>query len=150
MVLYEVMTLEDYEEVHALWLQTPGMGLNAFDDSKEGLGRYILRNPSTSFVARIDKSMVGCILCGHDGRRGYIYHLAVAQTCRKQGIARELVRHSLEALHQEGIGKVAFVVFGDNEGGNAFWTHLGFMERPDLVYRNKVIADVEMGFIKIT
>ncbi|MFA7119248.1 MAG: GNAT family N-acetyltransferase [Sphaerochaetaceae bacterium] len=149
MVQYGLMTIIDYESVQKLWRKTPGMGLNAIDDSKEGLERYLRRNPTTCFVAKKEGRVVGSILSGHDGRRGHIYHLAVEVDERHQGIGSELVRLSLESLRLEGIFKVSFAVFRDNAVGNAFWEHLHFDERTDLVYRNKVITDAKMGWCKI-
>jgi ribosomal protein S18 acetylase RimI-like enzyme len=143
-VTISAMTMNDYEGVYSLWVNTPGMGLNNLDDSREGIEKYLKRNPSTCFVAREEERIIGVILCGHDGRRGFIHHTAVALDERNKGTGRELVRRALEALRAEGIHKVALVVFGRNEIGNAFWEKLGFGERGDLVYRNKVISEKEM------
>ncbi|MCL1838810.1 MAG: hypothetical protein FWG47_05780 [Propionibacteriaceae bacterium] len=86
------MTIADYEQVHSLWLNTPNMGLNDLDDSKAGISKYLIRNPNTSFVATNDDVIVGAILCGHDGRRGFIYHLVVAQTDRTLSINTALTK----------------------------------------------------------
>ncbi len=134
------MSIGDYEEIHRLWMNTPGMGLNTTDDSKPGIEKFLKRNPETCFVALEDEEITGIILSGHDGRRGYIYHLAVKMEKRMQGLGQELVEHALKALGREGINKVAFVVFRKNQGGNAFWQKLGFEKREDLVYRNKEIG----------
>ena len=131
----------DYPELRRLWLATPGMGLNDYDDSPQGLARFLDRNPATCFTARRNGVLVGCILSGHDGRRGYIYHLAVAENCRRQGIGRQLVEAALAALGREGIAKAALVVFADNESGNQFWQRMGFTLRPDLNYRNRIIHE---------
>lgn len=138
------MTIEDYDEVRDLWMNTPGMGLNTLDDSLEGIAKYLRRNPTTCFVARNGKDVLGAILSGHDGRRGFIYHTAVRVSERTKGIGKRLVAKAIEALRNEGINKVAFVVFKENGTGNAFWEALGFDERTDLVYRNKTIATREM------
>lgn len=138
------MTIEDYDEVRDLWMNTPGMGLNTLDDSREGIAKYLRRNPTTCFVARNGSELLGAILSGHDGRRGFIYHTAVRVSERNKGIGRRLVDTAIEALRNEGVNKVAFVVFKGNETGNAFWEALGFDERTDLVYRNKTIAMQEM------
>jgi ribosomal protein S18 acetylase RimI-like enzyme len=139
------MTAEDYEDVYSLWACTPGMGLNPIDDSEAGIRRYLARNPSTCFVARDDDSkVVGCVLSGHDGRRGFIYHLSVDQESRNRGIGRALVDSAITALQNEGIIKVALVVYESNELGNGFWERIGFEKRPDLVYRNKVIHPGEV------
>ncbi len=131
------MQLKDYEKVYALWTGTAGMGMRSLDDSFEGIQKFLQRNPGISFVAEEREELVGVLLCGHDGRRGYIYHAAVRSDCRKQGIGRALVDASLKALKAEGIHKVALVAFKTNELGNAFWESEGFEERKDLIYRNK-------------
>ena len=140
---FRVMTVADYDELYDLWLHTPGMGLNTLDDSREGIARYLRRNPATCFAAVADGRIIGCILAGHDGRRGYIYHTAVLPEFRRQGIARSLVEHAMSALEQEGIHKVALVVFGRNALGNGFWEKIGFTVRDDLVYRNKSIHELK-------
>ena len=136
------MNISDYEQVYQLWLSCPGMGLNNLDDSKEGIERFLKRNPETCFVAETDQTIIGVIIVGNDGRRGYIYHTAVNPQYRKQGIARQLVNRAIQALEQCGINKVALVVFEKNENGNAFWEKLGFTVREDLVYRNKTITEM--------
>lgn len=138
----DTMKPEDYEEVRKLWVDTPGMGLNETDDSEEGITAYLKRNPSTCFVARKEGRMVGAILSGHDGRRGFIYHTAVKQTERKQGIGSALVDAALTGLKREGIKKVALVVFRKNQTGDAFWEKQGFALREDLNYRNKALAEL--------
>ena len=143
MTEFRVVTVADYDEMYDLWLHTPGMGLNTMDDSREGVAKYLKRNPMTCFAAFADGKLIGCILAGHDGRRGYIYHTAVLPEFRKQGIARSLVEHAMSALEQEGIHKVALVAFGRNELGNGFWEKIGFTVRDDLVYRNKAIHELE-------
>lgn len=135
-----LLTMDDYNSIYALWSSTPGMGLRTLDDSNERIERFLKRNPTTCFAALNDmESIIGVILCGHDGRRGYIYHMAVAPECRRLGIGTMLVDAALEALRQEGIHKAALVAFSTNEAGNRFWESIGFSERKDLVYRNKVI-----------
>lgn len=136
------MTIEDYNEVYQLWINTRGMGLNDVDDSREGIAKYLVRNPQTCFVAIKENRIVGVIISGHDGRRGYIYHTAVAVSERRQGIGSALVNAALAALKNEGISKVALVVFARNETGNKFWQSLGFTERNDLVYRNMAIKEM--------
>jgi ribosomal protein S18 acetylase RimI-like enzyme len=136
------MVIHDYENVYALWMSCTGMGLNNLDDSKQGIDKFIKRNPDTCFVAEIEDKIVGVIIVGNDGRRGYIYHTAVNPQYRKQGIASKLVNAALQALKQCGINKVALVVFDRNETGNAFWEKLGFTVREDLIYRNKAIAEI--------
>ena len=142
MVRIRKMTLADYNSVYALWMSCPGMGLNDVDDSEEGIRRYLERNPDTCFAAEEDGRIVGAILTGHDGRRGYIYHTAVAPDCRRRGVGKKLAEAALAALRDAGITKVALVAFSRNEAGNAFWEKLGFTARDDLVYRNKALVEM--------
>lgn len=137
-----VMTIGDYDSVYDLWINTPGMGLNLTDDSREGIEKYLRRNPTTCFVASCDGKTVGVIMSGHDGRRGFIHHTAVLPEYRNRGIAKALVENAMEALEKEGINKAALVVFERNELGNGFWEKIGFTKRDDLVYRNKNIKDL--------
>ena len=136
------MTTNDYERVYSLWLSTPNMGLNNLDDSKDGINKYLARNPDTCFVAEKDGNIIGVILSGHDGRRGFIYHVAVTQSEQRQGVGSALVNTAMLALEREGINKVALVVFDNNEKGNAFWEKQGFSLRNDLIYRNKAIIEL--------
>ena len=136
------MIIEDYEQVYSLWINTPNMGLNNIDDSNDGIEKYLVRNPNTCFVAETNGNIIGVILSGHDGRRGYIHHMAVAGNKQRQGIGAALLNAAMSALKREGIAKVALVVFEKNEKGNAFWDKLGFTRRNDLVYRNKAIVDL--------
>ncbi|MDE5945817.1 MAG: GNAT family N-acetyltransferase [Oscillospiraceae bacterium] len=137
-----LMNISDYEQVYQLWLSCAGMGLNNLDDSREGIERFLNRNPDTCFVAEDDKKVIGVIIVGNDGRRGYIYHTAVSPEYRNQDIATELVNEAMRALKNLGINKTALVVFSKNSGGNAFWEKLGFTSREDLVYRNKTITEM--------
>ena len=142
MTTYRTMDISDYEQVYELWLSCAGMGLNNLDDSKEGIKRFLDRNPQTCFVALEDQTIAGVIIAGHDGRRGYIYHTAVHPQHRHKGIASKLVDEALKALKEQGINKTALVVFSRNADGNAFWENVGFTERTDLVYRNKAITEM--------
>ncbi len=136
------MTIADYDKVCALWLSCKGMGLNNLDDSREGIERFLKRNPETCFVAEDSGKLVGVILAGNDGRRGYIYHTAVNPDFRRKGIAKALVNTALKALRDFGINKTALVVFDRNSDGNAFWESMGFTVRGDLVYRNKALTEI--------
>ena len=140
---YRVMNASDYQEVYDLWLHTPGMGLNSTDDSKAGIEQYLKRNPSTSFVAEEEGKIVGAILAGHDGRRGYLYHTAVLPEYRGKNIGKHLVECAMSALEKEGIQKTALVVFKKNRDGNGFWETIGFTTREDLAYRNKNIQPLD-------
>lgn len=131
------MVIDDYETVFKLWTNTSGMGMRRFDDSKEGIGRFLRRNPATNFVAVEDGVIIGVMLGGHDGRRGYIYHTAVDSGYRGRGIGRKLVESVIAAFENEGINKAALVVFKTNDTGNKFWHSLGWEQRQDLNYYNK-------------
>ena len=141
-VWFRIMTIADYEKVYDLWMSCKNMGFNNLDDSREGIEKFLLRNPNTSYVAEEADRIVGIALCGHDGRRGYIYHMSVAEDHRRQGIAGELLERCLAALKEEGINKAALLVFNRNETGNAFWESRGFTVREDVKYRNKALAEM--------
>lgn len=130
---------DDYENVYRLWLSCQGMGLNDLDDSKEGIERFLERNPQTCFVVIKDHNIVGAIMAGHDGRRGYIYHTCVHPHYRREGIGEMMVDRVMEVMETLGINKVALVVFQRNKDGQCFWEKMGFSTREDIVYRNKAI-----------
>ena len=137
-----IMEISDYEQVYNMWLSCAGMGFNNVDDSKEGIEKFLKRNPTSCFVAIDEKGVVGAVIAGNDGRRGYIYHLAVNPYYRKKGIGSSLVKNVMNALEDLGINKVALVAFKRNEGANAFWKKQGFTTREDLNYRNKQIKEL--------
>lgn len=143
MIKIRVMNIKDYDEIYDLWINTPGMGLNSTDDSREGIDKYLKRNPTSSFVAEDSGKIVGVIMSGHDGRRGYIHHTTVLPNYRNQGIAKKLVDNAMNALDKEGINKVGLVAFEKNQLGNSFWEKIGFVVRDDLVYRNKNIHELK-------
>lgn len=136
------LTIDDYDKMYALWLSCKGMGLNDTDDSREGIRRFLDRNPDTCFGAFEADILIGVILAGNDGRRGFIYHTAVSSEHRGNGVGTALVNAALEALGRLGITKTALVVFGKNEVGNAFWEKQGFTVRNDLVYRNRALVEM--------
>ena len=137
------MKLEDFDNVYALWMSCAGMGLNNLDDSRSGIEKFLNRNPDTCYVAIDNNIIVGVIMVGNDGRRGYIYHTSVHPDYRKQGIGRKLVDTALDSLLKLGINKVALVVFDRNKAGNEFWEKMGFTTRNDLIYRNKALVEIE-------
>ncbi len=139
-VIIRVMKIGDYDIVCDVWKDHNG--INHFNESMEGFTNYLKRNPTTSFVAEDNGKIVGTILAGHDGRRGFFHHVVVLPEYRNQGIGRKIVGHAMEALEKEGINKVALVVFQNNQLGNAFWEKLEFTVREDLIYRNKFIAEM--------
>ncbi|MBQ7581824.1 MAG: GNAT family N-acetyltransferase [Lachnospiraceae bacterium] len=130
------MTTEDYEKVHALWMTIDGFAIRSIDDSREGVERFLRRNPTTSVVAVDDENdhVVGAILCGHDGRRGCLYHVCVEKSYRRHGIGKSMVVFCMEALQKEQINKVSLIAFTRNDIGNAFWKTIGWTKREDLNY----------------
>ena len=148
------VTIDDYDGLFALWNSTEQSkrALNPVDDSREGIERYLKRNPTTCFLAETKDGsgnapeVVGVILTGHDGRRAIIHHMCVHPSCRREGIASQLVQKAEEALRKEGISKIFGLVFKDNDVANAFWEKQGYTLRTNLNYRNKSLnADVPQG-----
>ncbi len=122
----------DYDEVYKMWKDSPGVGLRSMDDSREGITRFIRRNPTTSFVAVENGRIIGSALGGHDGRRGYLYHVCVEESHRQKSIGRQLIQYVVEAMKAEKINRVALFCLKDNGLGNGFWSSLGWTERTDL------------------
>lgn len=139
MVTVRSMQIEDYDQVYALWMTIHGFSIRAIDDSREGVERFLKRNPGISVVAEMDGRVVGAILCGHDGRRGCLYHVCVHEDYRMHGIGRAMVVHCMNALQQEGINKVSLIAFTKNDIGNAFWKQIGWTKREDLNYYDFVL-----------
>lgn len=132
--MIRVMTIDDYDEVYHLWKKIRGFGIRSIDDSREGIDRFLKRNPTTSVVAVEGGRIVGGILCGHDGRRGCFYHVCVDEAYRRKGIGKAMVVASMEALRREKINKVCLIAFTKNDIGNAFWNTIGWTKRQDLNY----------------
>jgi ribosomal protein S18 acetylase RimI-like enzyme len=130
-VEFREMTISDYEEVFDLWQHTENIGLSSAD-TLENLEIYLCRNPGMSFVARDSDALVGAVLCGHDGRRATIYHLAVQETARGRGIGSQLVRQCIVALKTAGIERCHIHVYAANQNGLAFWQKEGWFLRPEL------------------
>lgn len=128
------MTIEDYDQVHALWMTIKGFAIRSIDDSRVGVERFLRRNPATSVVAVEDGKIVGSILCGHDGRRGCLYHVCVHKDYRMRGIGKAMVVYAMNALKAEEISKVSLIAFTKNDIGNAFWNRIGWTRRLDLNY----------------
>ncbi len=133
------VTPDDYDAIYGLWSSSEQSrrALNPVDDSKEGITRYLKRNPDTCFAAEKDGSVIGVILTGHDGRRAIIHHLCIHSDYRRKGIARKLVSMAEEALRKEGIYKVFCLVYANNDVANAFWEQQGYSLRTNINYRNK-------------
>ena len=140
-MMIHTMTIEDFDQVHALWMTIKGFGIRSIDDSKEGVERFLKRNPTTSVVAELDNKIVGSILCGHDGRRGCLYHVCVDEKYRRHGIGKAMVVYAMQALKREKINKVSLIAFTVNDIGNAFWNTIEWTERKDLNYYEFVLNE---------
>lgn len=134
------MTIQDYDAVIALWQSADGVGLSDAD-SREAIGRYLARNPGLSFTAWDGDLLVGAVLCGHDGRRGYVHHLAVRPSHRRKGIGKALATRCLGALAAEGIDKCHLFVFVVNADAIAFWKRVGWTQRVDLDLMSRYTVD---------
>ena len=134
-MIIERMKIDDYDEIHQLWSSTNGTTLRAVDDSKEGIARFLKRNPHNNFFCRINGNIIGGILCGHDGRKGFIYHTVVNERYRNRGIGKSLVAKVIKSLKEENITKIGVLVNSDNRSGNDFWESLGFEYINDVKYR---------------
>lgn len=133
------MTIDDYDGVYALWMSIKGFAIRSLDDSREGVERFLKRNPGSSVVAIEDGKIVGSILCGHDGRRGCLYHVCVHEAYRMRGIGKSMVVFCMKALEKEQISKVSLIAFTVNDIGNAFWKQIGWTRREDLNYYDFVL-----------
>lgn len=149
--MVRTMTIEDYEGVSALWKTINGFAIRSVDDSREGVEAFLRRNPTTSVVAEEDGRIVGAILCGHDGRRGCLYHVCVHKDYRRHGIGKAMVVKCMQELKNEKINKVSLIAFTKNDIGNAFWNCIGWTKREDLNYydftlnTNNIITYIEQG-----
>ena len=128
------MTIRDYDGLRKLWLGIEGFGIRSIDDSLEGVERFLKRNPTTSVVAEDKGEIVGSILCGHDGRTGYFYHVCVRSDYRMHGIGKSMADAAARTLKEEHINKVALIAFTENKVGNTFWQDIGWNERVDVNY----------------
>lgn len=126
MIAIDPMTIEDYDAVLRFWQDVPELKVSPEFDTRERIGAYLARNPGLSMVARDGGRVVGALLCGHDGRRGSLYHVAVAPDSRGRGIARAMVERALAGLKAQGIGTAFLFVRTDNADAAAFWTHVGW------------------------
>ncbi len=131
MITIRSMTLDDYDTVIELMRSTPGISLRDAD-SREATARYLERNPGMSFVAEAGGALCGCVMCGHDGRRGYLQHLIVLPEYRQRGIAHELVERCLECLDALGIYKCHLDVMKSNETAGRYWHRQGWTLREDI------------------
>lgn len=134
-VRFRLMGIDDYDAVIALWQGVEGLRLRDAD-SREGIERYLLRNEGLSFLAEIPSSgsgrkVVGTVMAGHDGKRGYLQHLCVSAECRRQSIGARLTTLSLDALAKEGILKTYLFALNKNAAGQDYWRGRGWQERND-------------------
>ena len=136
------MSLDDYDSAISLWQNLENIGLSDAD-SREALKRYLERNPGLSFVARENGTLAGAVLCGHDGRRGYLHHLGVAPKYRNRGVGHALVERCLSRLKSQGIQKSHVFVYGRNSGGRDFWKAIGWKERKELRVMSTEISETQ-------
>lgn len=132
------MNIKDYAEIYKMWNSIPGIELSEAD-SEESIARYLERNPNLSYVYCKDNKIIGTILCGHDGRRGFIHHTCVLPEYQGQSIGRILVKKALEELKNNKIDQCHIFVFHDNEAGHDFWNRMGWVKRTELSICSKVI-----------
>lgn len=128
-----VMEKSDYKKVYNLWSQIEGFGLRSIDDSKENIERFLDRNPNTSVVVECDnKNIIASILCGHDGRTGYFYHVCVKEEFRMHGLGHKMVDFCIKALKYEKINKISLIAFKQNTLGNKFWANYNFIKNNNI------------------
>jgi N-acetylglutamate synthase len=133
------MSISDYDQVLAFWRAQEGIGLNKSDE-RQPLADFLERNPGMSFIVRDASNVIAAVLCGHDGRRGYIHHLAVAPAHRNRGLGRMLVHRCLDTLKQHRIAKCNVFVYTANHDGQGFWESLGYRNRTDLEIMQRIIG----------
>lgn len=138
-IVIRTMQEEDYDQVARLWTSISGFAIRSLDDSREGVTRFIRRNPTTSVVAERGGEIIGTILCGHDGRQACFYHVCVKKEYRMQGIGTRMAHAATQALAAEKINKAYLIAFKNNEGGNAFWKSVGWDFRDDRNYYELVL-----------
>jgi N-acetylglutamate synthase len=137
--LIETMKLSDFAAVSRLWRTSEGIGLNE-SDTRANIGLFLKRNPQMSFVARKGRTIIGAVLCGHDGRRGYLHHLAVAKNHRGNGLGKKLVEASFAALARAGITRCNIYLINSNTAGEAFWNHNGWNNLDDVQVLQKAVG----------
>jgi ribosomal protein S18 acetylase RimI-like enzyme len=133
-------TLADYDAAYALWTATEGVGLSQADEPRN-IARFLERNPGMSFVAEDGGRMVGAVLCGSDGRRGFLHHLAVDRAHRRSGVGRRLVERCVSALSAAGMRKCHIFVLADNVDGQRFWRSIGWEVRTTLIVMSRDVPN---------
>jgi ribosomal protein S18 acetylase RimI-like enzyme len=134
----------DFDAVFSLWSTTDGIGIGP-SDTAEQFARYLARNPGLSLVAHDRSTLVGAVMCGHDGRRGFIHHLAVVESHRRRGIGADLIEGCVAKLGEEGILKCHLFVLADNTGALEFWTSAGWQQRTDLEMFSRMTKGIQPG-----
>jgi ribosomal protein S18 acetylase RimI-like enzyme len=125
-------SINDYDAAVELWRRVEGLEIAEGDD-RESVGQFLARNPGLSRVATDGSAVVGVALCGHDGRRGHIYHLAVDPAYQRRGLGKRLLDESLEDLRRIGVKRVIIMVADNNPGGREFWKRSGYEEIPGAI-----------------
>lgn len=143
MFTIRTMTMDDYDAALELWRRAAGVD-TGLSDRRDAIARYLERNPDMSFVAYDGDTLVGAVLCGHEGRRGYLHHLAVDDSRRGEGIGRALVDACLDVLKTQGVRKCNAFMFADNHEGRSFWEHVGWRVRDDVFLIQRTL-DVPTG-----
>jgi len=123
----------DFETALSLWKSTPWASVSSAD-TPEQISRFLARNPDCSWIAEIDGQLVGTVLCGHDCRRGYIYHLVVEESHRQSGIGFALLNQAMGSLRKEGVLKCHAIVLNGNPAAKEFWSKLGWQRQDTSQY----------------
>ena len=134
------MSIDDYQKIYNLWEKSDNIGLSKAD-SLHSIGKFLERNPGMSYTAWTEGKLIGTVLCGHDGRRGYIHHLMVDLDYRRKGLGQSLVSRCIFALTRIGIQKCHLFIFEDNEGGQKFWESLGWTKRVELTIMSQMVLE---------
>lgn len=133
-IVLRQMRIHDLDGALSLWNKTSGVVVREYDDSPEGITRFLSHNPDTSLVLDLDGEIVGTLLCGNDGRRGFLYHFVVREDLRGCGLGKRLLQTAYSRLREYGIAKGGVVVLTDNTSGVQFWEYNGWLRRDDLHY----------------
>ena len=120
-------SIKDYDAAIGIWRRVEGLEIAEGDD-REGIAQFLTRNPGLSRVAIDGAAVVGVALCGHDGRRGHVYHLAVDPAYQRCGLGKRLLDECLSGLRSAGVKRVIIMVADDNQRGAEFWKRQGWEE----------------------
>ncbi|GAA3409466.1 GNAT family N-acetyltransferase [Paenibacillus hodogayensis] len=131
------MRIEDYDKIAQFWAKNFGNAVSLEFDSRERISVYLKRNPELSTVAKMGEDIIGTVLCGHDGRRGTLYHVAVSEEYRRKGIANEMVQRSLSLLKQEGFGDAVLFAHLENTNAVQYWKKNGWGALSNILYHYK-------------